>query len=117
VALFYKAGVDERTGKREIWFALGVAYALMRDLGKDLTITSLDDGLHGEHSKHYEEEAVDIRTKHLLPSEKAIFASKLNELLNPLGFDCVFEKPGQTGEHEHVEFDPKAGEKFLRPGA
>ena len=52
----------------------------------DMLVTSGNDGEHIEGSKHYVDEALDFRTKHLSPKDKR----------------------NLTAEHLHIEWDPKA---------
>jgi hypothetical protein len=68
--------------------------------GRRMTITSGTEGRHGERSKHYIGQAVDIRTKDLTSGEEW----ELREWLSNLGedYDIV-----QESDHLHVEFDPK----------
>ena len=111
-----KAGVELPSGGPEVWFAIGVAYALLYAQSRDTVITSLNDGAHKKGSKHYSDRAVDLRTKHLPgEAEKVSFALEMKKLLDPLGFDVILEYLGGTNEHLHLEFDPKAGERLILP--
>ena len=69
----------------------------------DLVITSGNDSKHKANSKHYSNEAVDIRTKTFngQPS-KAAFMSALKKELGP-SFTVLFECEGAPNEHLHVQ--------------
>jgi len=72
-----------------------------RVVGREMIITSANDGKHGRNSLHYKDRAIDIRTRDL-PHEKitALAAALQMELGDD--WDVVVEKT-----HIHVEFDPK----------
>lgn len=92
----------------EIGWACGVADLLYRDrFNKELVVTSVKDSQHHVGSLHYVGRAADLRIRDLLPAEQATFTQLLKVKLNPHGFDVVLE-----ANHIHIEFDPKAGERF-----
>lgn len=70
-------------------------------IGKDCVVTSGRDGVHQVHSKHYTDEAVDLRRFHLQPDEVSPMVQTLKQLLGQ-DFDVVLE-----GDHFHIEYDPK----------
>lgn len=76
------------------------------NLGAQCVITSANDSKHKSNSKHYSDEAIDIRSKHL-PSEvnKTQVIDKLRDLLGN-GYDIILEAEGTPNEHIHCEFDP-----------
>jgi len=92
-----KPGVKFDGVQAPILYALWVAEEVMGEA----TVTSLLDGQHSPHSKHYQGLAVDLRTRHL-PRER--IEKVASELRSRLGddYDVVIEKT-----HLHVEFDPK----------
>mgnify|MGYP001589919728 CR=1 FL=1 len=75
-------------------------------LKADMLVTSGNDKIHMKKSKHYSDEALDFRTKHLAPAEKTALR---NEVKRRLGkdFDAILEDEGGDNEHLHVEYDPK----------
>ena len=93
----------------EIGYAVGVASGVFAAHGKECIVTSLNDGKHSANSLHYSGKAVDLRTNHLTVPERDQIFAKLRSLLEPLGYDVLFE-----GDHFHLEHDPKAGESFVR---
>ena len=110
--LQFKRGVQAEKTAAQIWFALGIAYRIVRQVaGKDATVTSLQDGKHMKGSRHAAGFAFDLRTKNLAAPQVAAVEKALKEELEPLGFDVVNE-----GDHIHIEYDPKAGEAWLREG-
>lgn len=70
-------------------------------------VTSGWDGVHHAGSLHYVGKAVDLRTWHFRSvSARDMAIANLRARLSP-DYDLVLEKPGQTGEHLHVEYDLK----------
>lgn len=76
-------------------------------LPHDVVITSGNDSKHMKGSKHYTNEAVDIRSKNF-PSKaaKRIFISAVLLRLGP-GYEMFLESEGRVNEHFHCEYDPK----------
>ena len=105
--LQFKKGVDESNISREVWFAIGVAFTLLQGEKKNCVVTSLRDGKHLPTSLHYRGQAVDLRTRHLSPTQKSSFHISLYESLNPIGYDVILEK-----DHIHIEYDPKVNEDW-----
>lgn len=72
----------------------------------DMFVTSGNDKVHARGSKHYTDEALDIRTKHLSKPDKH---NLKNELKRRLGrdYDVILEDEGGVNEHIHAEYDPK----------
>jgi hypothetical protein len=78
-----------------------IVAAVFKQHGYECIITSGDDGKHSANSLHYEGKALDFRTRHLLPSDKAAIAEQVARALGD-NFDVVLERT-----HLHVEYDPK----------
>lgn len=72
----------------------------------DVVITSGRDGQHSEHSYHYQDRALDIRTRTIDPDERPRIAELLRTLLPPY-FDVVIES-----DHFHVEADAKKEKQY-----
>lgn len=76
-------------------------------IGLDCTlwVTSGNDRVHMRGSKHYTDDALDFRTKHLTTTDKHAWRKAI---LRRLGNDyqAILEYEGQTQEHLHVEHDP-----------
>ena len=68
-------------------------------LGHVPTITSVNDGQHMQGSKHYSNEAVDLRTRDLPVTSLPKLCNDLKRVLGP-DYDVVLEK-----DHVHVEHD------------
>jgi hypothetical protein len=83
---------------------------------KDITVTSGNDSGHGDGSKHYTDNAADVRSKNFLSREsKLLFKRRLENMLNshpefPDCFTVLFEYEGQDEEHFHVQV--KKGMQF-----
>lgn len=75
-----------------------------------LVITSINDGKHKDDSKHYKNQALDLRSKSFKTEEmKADFMTVLKRELGPK-FTIIYEYPGMTNEHFHIQV--KKGEVF-----
>jgi hypothetical protein len=73
----------------------------------DLVVTSGNDSTHRDRSRHYDDRALDFRSKTFAhPSTKRIF---MNRLRGRLGqhYDVILEDEDGPNEHFHVEHDPK----------
>ena len=79
----------------------------------DVVITSANDSTHGEHSRHYTNEAVDLRSRSF-PSvtAKQKFTALLRLELGP-AFTVLFESAGTPNEHWHIQ--PKKGTTYEGP--
>ena len=75
-------------------------------LKQDLLITSANDSTHMRGSKHYTDDALDFRTKHLPAKDKQAWLIELKRRLGR-SFDVVLESEDGANEHAHVEYDPK----------
>ena len=101
--IHFKAGVD--VSQQAILTAAIVNAAT--DLGlPDMVITSGRDGTHLTTSKHYSDEALDFRTKHLTGTEKHALVAHIFTRLGR-DYDVLLEQAGTPNEHGHVEYDPK----------
>ena len=94
-----KPGVKVAGIAPEIVLAAVIAQSILGDV--ELVITSALDGKHSVHSRHYQGNAIDIRTRDLVPTARQEFRDKLADALGP-DFDVVLES-----DHLHVELDPK----------
>ena len=66
-----------------------------------MTITSGNDGVHKKNSKHYNNEAVDIRTRDMSEQNKVLTQLWIKKWLG-LNYDVILES-----DHIHIEYDPK----------
>jgi len=90
---------------KEIKGALMVMAAIYSKYGFEMVITSGNDGRHMKTSKHYTNDAVDLRIWGLEDSGfLKIIANELQIALDNFiqGFQVVIES-----DHYHVEWDPK----------
>lgn len=76
----------------------------------EVVITSINDSRHGINSRHYTDEAVDVRSKNF-PTvvEKLKFRAGLELALGPK-FRVLFENP--AGENEHFHIQVKKGHSY-----
>ena len=81
----------------------------------EIVITSANDSTHAVTSRHYTDEALDLRTKSF-PSEaaKVRFAAALRAELGP-AFTVLYENPKTVGQHLHVQ--PPKGTTYTGPAA
>lgn len=72
-------------------------------LPPDLVVTSLNDSTHGEHSRHYTDEAADVRTHNFAAAADAHTFRDL--LAHRLGqrFTVLLEDEGRPNEHVHIQ--------------
>ena len=68
----------------------------------DLVITSANDATHGPKSRHYTDEAVDVRSKTFPAQTKAVFRAALERALGPK-FRVLYEGAGTPNEHFHCQ--------------
>lgn len=68
-----------------------------------LVITSINDGNHSPNSRHYTDEAIDVRSRNF-PSEesKQLFRQEL-ELFLGGKFRVLYENAGTDNEHFHIQ--------------
>lgn len=71
-----------------------------------LWVTSGNDRQHSRGSKHYEDAALDFRTKTLSKKDKHALIAALKKRLDR-DYDVILEDEGGANEHLHVEYDPK----------
>lgn len=72
----------------------------------ELVITSVNDSTHMAGSKHYSNEALDVRSHTFLEANKIPFANRLSLALNKLypgKFTVLFEDKGTANEHFHIQ--------------
>lgn len=100
------ASVNRTVMTPEMLEAETVADVLCRALGHDCICTSANDGHHGDHSLHYQNQARDFRTHHMPPMDKTVFKNFVKKALGS-SYDVLIEDLGGPNEHLHVEFDPK----------
>lgn len=73
----------------------------------DMLITSGNDSKHKTGSKHYSDEALDFRTKHLTKDQKHKLVAEVKRRLGK-DYDVILESEGKVNEHLHIEWDPKS---------
>jgi hypothetical protein len=86
--------------------AATVNAANVLELKQDMLVTSGNDKVHARGSKHYTDEALDFRTKHLTTAQKRALKAAVKQRLGR-NFDVILEDEGGPNEHLHVEYDPK----------
>lgn len=90
----------------EILLAIIIAQGVWEKSGvRDLTITSLLDGVHSTNSLHYRGKAADLRTKGTGISRRLFEA--LRAALPASLYDVILEDKDGPSEHIHIEYDPK----------
>lgn len=92
---------------RNLWIAAAIINAANTlHLTVDMLITSGNDSKHMAGSKHYTNEALDIRTKHLTFADRTLLIRTVQRRLGR-DYQLKLESLGQPNEHLHIEFDPK----------
>lgn len=109
--LKFKAGV--KVSKQAIISAAAINAANVLGITKDITVTSGNDSKHKKGSKHYTDEALDIRTKNLTRDEKHALCTAVQSRLGE-DYQVFLEFEGGPQEHAHIEHDPKLARKLQR---
>lgn len=75
-----------------------------QDFPVDFVITSANDSTsHSAKSKHYEDKALDIRSKNFnTKTSKLFFMARVQELLGP-SFTIILENADKVNEHFHIQ--------------
>ncbi len=73
----------------------------------DLVITSANDSTHKTNSKHYSNEALDVRSKTFKPEARELFICALARELGG-AFTVLYEGDGTPNAHIHVQTKKKA---------
>ncbi len=81
--------------------AAAIHSALFR---KPLVITSGNDGVHASGSKHFTNEAVDVRSLDISPAQAMVFTMVLVDLGLEEGVAVFDERANPTKRHWHCEF-------------
>ena len=69
----------------------------------EIVITSINDSVHGAKSRHYTDEAIDLRTRNFTnEADKIAFIIELRAELGPK-FTVLHESRGTSNEHIHVQ--------------
>ena len=100
--LSMKVGVNPIGVRPEILLAVMIAEGVFAEEGYDCIVTSFNDSVHSDTSRHYLGMAIDFRTKHL-PND-AIAREIAEELRKRLGrhYLVLFEH-----NHIHVGYKPR----------
>jgi len=79
-----------------------------QELDRTVVITSGNDSRHMKTSLHYQDRALDIRSRDMPSVDYKL--SFINAVHARLGedYDCVLEDEGGPNEHIHIEYDPKS---------
>lgn len=97
----------KNTVKPKSLFIMCAVANVAEHLGFPVTITSGNDSQHINNSLHYQDKAIDVRSKNFPNlAMKKIF---LDEVLDRLGsnYQGLIENLDKDNEHFHFEFDPK----------
>src|SRR3990167_6654695 len=88
---------------RQVIIAAAVVNAANQlGLTVDMRITSGSDGEHKSDSLHYQNRALDFRTKHLDSNNKHLLAAAVKSRLGK-DYDVILEDEDGPNEHLHVE--------------
>lgn len=74
----------------------------------DVTVTSGNDSRHMDGSRHYQDRALDVRSKAPFTTlaDKRQFLAEVLARLGP-DYQGLLEAAGTPNEHFHIEHDPK----------
>lgn len=109
-----KDGVRIRRFTPALWAILDALRALDRSapwIPDDLVITEAAATTgHVEGSRHYSDEAIDLRSKNFRTNaDKRVFKQLLEQRLGP-AFTVLLENQGTANEHFHIQ--PKKGTTY-----
>ncbi len=106
-----KPGVVLESLSPPMWYAVGFIEAAYQEMaGREVVVTSTNDGDHAKGSKHYTNLAFDVRTLGVLTAEEKMkILAFCKAKLDARGFDTMIHGPI---EHLHCEYDPKPGERL-----
>ena len=97
--------LDALSDEADVIFALA---------GGTITITSGNDSAHLPNSRHYTNEAVDLRAHNVKPERREWFREHLERCLNApwpgVAFRVLHEYEGQPREHFHAQV--RKGQRF-----
>lgn len=94
-----KQGVECKTLSMKCFEGMFATAKLLKAYGYDMVVTSITDGIHLPHSKHYTGDAFDIRSRDMSNPVKMV--SIIKDCLGH-DYDVIFER-----DHIHIEYDPK----------
>ena len=97
--LLVKGGVEPRS-----LYIAAAAANVASELGLTATITSGRDGVHKVNSLHYEDAALDLRSRDMTFGQRQAFITRLRQRLGR-AYQVIDEH--QTKVHIHVEYDPQ----------
>jgi len=107
IPIAVKDGIDTSHLHSEIKAALSTVKSVWAAHGDpDPVITSANDGNHMDGSKHYTDDAVDIRGNNVSDAEMLSLGQDLQHQLGP-SYNLVveyFDNP--ANDHIHIEYDP-----------
>jgi hypothetical protein len=98
-----KSGAEIARIRPEILLGLIIVNSVFTKYNVELVVTEGTGGAHMNGSLHYSGLAVDIRSKHIIPSFKG---GAINDCRVALGedFDFILEAEGTDNEHLHLEY-------------
>ena len=99
VDMFLKKGVNIQGMSTELLFGLNVADAVYKELGYELTVTSVLDGRHSLTSLHYAGNAADLRIRGISDPQAIVDMLKARLGVN---FDVLLES-----NHIHIDYQPR----------
>ena len=110
MSLAYKAGVRIKRRTLALTVLENAALRTQEELGypTTLVITSVNDSRHGTNSRHFKDEAIDIRTKGPASNDmgsaakKWAFRKRMEELAGGQ-FRVLLEHLGTPNEHLHAQ--------------
>lgn len=103
--LIVKDGVVFKEFPIEMIGMLNALELIAAGSNKDVTITSANDGTHMQGSLHYQNLALDIRTKDRTLAEQESLLKSLHKAFSSKFYDVLDERAKLN--HFHVEYQPK----------
>lgn len=102
--IIIKQGVIFKVFRPEIYTKFGPISRIFHALGKECVITSANDSIHKEGSRHYQDKAIDLRSHHLADAfQKHVVLAELKAVLGS-SYVVLFENEGTDNEHLHIQW-------------
>lgn len=105
--ILFKTSVRIKRLSSELKFILDKLYDLnllkIPNYPEDWVVTSINDSKHSENSKHYTDQALDLRSHNFASTKlKKEFVDRVAFSLGPK-FTVLFENVDQPNEHFHIQ--------------
>jgi hypothetical protein len=106
-AVKVKNGVDISNLSNDIFVGILWAQEIFAKYNIELVVTSTNDGNHMNGSKHFTNNAFDLRANNMTDEQQKKIASELQEKLGSDYYVGAEFFTNESNDHIHVEYDPR----------